>query len=201
MKQNRFVKYLSDEIFGNPFEEYRLDGNYTYREQYNPDKKDYQIYINGIEVGSISPGELEQLQYRVFYSSRLWWNAFKSLIVFFLKPAIIAFTTLPLGVLVLLWLNAADPAAFGRELLILQDPVRLSNRLLNLFHLFYWITIIGSFAKLTFSGPRNSIFSVFDNELTEQVRSFKDLRMYGMMDIISVREFSRIREVHGINEE
>jgi hypothetical protein len=42
MKKNRFVKYLFDSIFG------------------NPDKKDYQIYINGIHVRSISAGGLDK---------------------------------------------------------------------------------------------------------------------------------------------
>lgn len=67
MKKNRFVKYLSDLIFG--------EHAYT--------DKDYLIYINGIQVGSISPSELEELQYRVFYSSSLWWSIFKNLIGFF----------------------------------------------------------------------------------------------------------------------
>ncbi len=62
MEKNRFVKYLSDSIFRNPCIEYVLDENHNYKEQYNANK-DLFIYINGIQVGSISPGELQELQY------------------------------------------------------------------------------------------------------------------------------------------
>ena len=57
----KLVKKLSDSIFGNPFIEYGLDENLNYKEQYNANK-DLFIYINGIEVGSISPGELQELR-------------------------------------------------------------------------------------------------------------------------------------------
>ncbi|HGJ8429814.1 TPA: hypothetical protein ACJYIZ_000061 [Neisseria gonorrhoeae] len=69
----KLVKKLSDSIFGNTCIEYVLDENHNYKEQYNANK-DLFIYINGIQVGSISPGELQELQYRVFYSSSLWWS-------------------------------------------------------------------------------------------------------------------------------
>ena len=182
----KLVKKLSDSIFGNPFIEYGLDENLNYKEQYNANK-DLFIYINGIEVGSISPGELQELQYRVFYSSSLWWSIFKNLIGFFLKPAIIALTALPLGALVLLWLNTENPEAFNRVFMMLQDPAHFAKTMSGLFHLFYWISILGTFVKLAFN--QDSIFSIFNKELFENIRSYKKvkLRGSGSMDIVSFK--------------
>lgn len=187
MEKNRFVKYLSDSIFGNPFIEYVLDENHNYKEQYNANK-DLFIYINGIEVGSISPGELQELQYRVFYSGSLWWSILKNLIGFFLKPAIIALTALPLGALVLLWLNTENPETFNRVFMMLQDPAHFAKTMSVLFHLFYWISLFGTFVKLVFN--QGSTFSIFDKELFENIRSYKKLKMRGScsMDIVAVRD-------------
>lgn len=182
----KLVKKLSDSIFGNPFIEYGLDENLNYKEQYNANK-DLFIYINGIEVGSISPGELQELQYRVFYSSSLWWSIFKNIIRFFLKPAIIAFCALPLGVFVLLWLSADNPVRYSREIMMLQDSVQFNKTMSGLFQLFYWISIIGTFVKLFFN--QDSIFSIFDKELSENIQSYKKLKMRGScsMDIVSIK--------------
>ncbi len=172
MKKNRFVKYLSDLIFG--------EHAYT--------DKDYLIYINGIQVGSISPSELEELQYRVFYSSSLWWSIFKNLIGFFLKPAIIALTALPLGALFLLWLNTDNPEAFNRVFMMLQDPVHFAKTMSGLFHLFYCISLFGTLVKLVFN--QDSIFSIFNKELFENIQSYKKLKIRGSasMDIVAVRD-------------
>lgn len=177
----KLVQKLSDSIFGNPFIDYVLDENYNYKEQYNANN--LFIYINGIQVGSISPGELQELQYRVFYSSCLWWNILKNLIGFFLKPAIIALTALPLGVLVLLWLNTDNPEAFNRVFMMLQDPAHFAKTMSGLFHLFYWISLFGTFVKLVVN--QDSIFSIFDKELSENIQSYKKLKMRGTMDIVS----------------
>lgn len=183
----KLVKKLSDSIFGNPCIEYVLDENHNYKEQYNANK-DLFIYINGIEVGSISSGELQELQYRVFYSGSLWWSIFKNLIGFFLKPAIIALTALPLGALVLLWLNTDNPEAFNRVFMMLQDPAHFAKTMSGLFQLFYYITIWGTFIKLIFN--RDTIFSVFDKELFENIQSYKKLKIRGSasMDIVAVRD-------------
>lgn len=183
----KLVKKLSDSIFGNPCIEYVLDENQNYKEQYNANK-DLFIYINGIEVGSISSGELQELQYRVFYSGSLWWSIFKNLIGFFLKPAIITLTALPLGALVLLWLNTDNPEAFNRVFMMLQDPAHFAKTMSGLFQLFYYITIWGTFIKLIFN--RDTIFSVFDKELFENIQSYKKLKIRGSasMDIVAVRD-------------
>ncbi|ENW2967116.1 TPA: hypothetical protein AABC76_002008, partial [Neisseria gonorrhoeae] len=131
-EMKKLVKKLSDSIFGNTCIEYVLDENHNYKEQYNANK-DLFIYINGIQVGSISPGELQELQYRVFYSSSLWWSIFKSILGFLLKPAIIALTALPLGVLFLLWLNTDNPEAFHRVFMMLQDPAHFAKAISGLF--------------------------------------------------------------------
>ncbi|HFC8839103.1 TPA: hypothetical protein ACFU2Q_001907 [Neisseria subflava] len=172
MKKNRFVKYLSDSIFG----------------EYASTDKDYLIYINGIEVGSISPTELKELQYRVFYSSSLWWSIFKNLIGIFLKPAIIALTTLPLGALFLLWLNTDNPEAFNRVFIMLQDPAHFAKTMSGLFHLFYCISLFGTLVKLVLN--QDSIFSIFDKELFENIQSYKKLKMRDpmMMDIVAVSD-------------
>ena len=187
MEKNRFVKYLSDSIFGNPFIEYGLDENHNYKEHYNGNK-DLFIYINGIEVGSISPGELQELQYRVFYSGTLWWSIFKNLIGLFLKPAIIAFCALPLGALVLLWLSADNPVRYSREIMMLQDSVQFNKTMSGLFHLFYWISLFGTFVKLVVN--QDSIFSIFNKELFENIKSYKKLKIRGSasMDIVAVRD-------------
>ena len=184
--KKKLVKKLSDAIFGNPFIEYGLDENHNYKEQYNGNK-DLFIYINGIEVGSISPGELQELQYRVFYSGTLWWSIFKNLIGLFLKPAIIALTALPLGVLVLLWLNTDNPEAFNRVFMMLKDPAHFAETMSGLFHAFYWISLLGTFVKLAFN--QDSIFSIFNKELFENIRSYKKvkLRGSGSMDIVSFK--------------
>lgn len=186
MEKNRFVKYLSDSIFGNPFIEYGLDENHNYKEQYNGNK-DLFIYINGIEVGSISPGELQELQYRVFYSGTLWWSIFKNIIGFFLNPAIIAFCALPLGVFVLLWLSADNPVRYSHEIMMLQDSVQFNKTMSGLFQLFYWISLLGTIVKLAFN--QDSIFSIFNKELFENIRSYKKvkLRGSGSMDIVSFK--------------
>lgn len=186
-EMKKLVKKLSDSIFGNPCIEYVLDENHNYKEQYNANK-DLFIYINGIEVGSISPGELQELQYRVFYSGSLWWSIFKNLIGFFLKPAIIALTALPLGALVLLWLNTDNPEAFNRVFMMLQDPAHFAKTMSGLFHLFYWISIFGTFVKLVVN--RDSIFSIFNKELFENIKSYKKLKIRGSasMDIVAVRD-------------
>lgn len=186
-EMKKLVKKLSDSIFGNPCIEYVLDENHNYKEQYNANK-DLFIYINGIEVGSISSGELQELQYRVFYSGSLWWSIFKNLIGFFLKPAIIALTALPLGALVLLWLNTDNPEAFNRVFMMLQDPAHFAKTMSGLFQLFYYITIWGTFIKLIFN--RDTIFSVFDKELFENIQSYKKLKIRGSasMDIVAVRD-------------
>lgn len=183
----KLVKKLSDAIFGNPFIEYVLDENLNYKEQNNANK-DLFIYIDGIEVGSISPGELQELQNRVFYSGSLWWSIFKNLIGFFLKPAIIALTALPLGALVLLWLNTDNPEAFNRVFMMLQDPAHFAKTMSGLFHLFYWISLLGTFVKLVFN--RDSIFSIFNKELFENIKSYKKLKIRGSasMDIVAVRD-------------
>ena len=182
----KLVKKLSDSIFGNPFIEYGLDENHNYKEQYNGNK-DLFIYINGIEVGSISPGELQELQYRVFYSGTLWWNILKKLIGFFLKPAIIAFCDLPLGVFVLLWLSADNPVRYSHEIMMLQDSVQFNKTMSGLFQLFYRISLLGTFVKLAFN--QDSIFSIFNKELFENIRSYKKvkLRGSGSMDIVSFK--------------
>lgn len=182
----KLVKKLSDSIFGNPFIEYGLDENHNYKEQYNGNK-DLFIYINGIEVGSISPGELQELQYRVFYSGTLWWNILKKLIGFFLKPAIIAFCALPLGVFVLLWLSADNPVRYSHEIMMLQDSVQFNKTMSGLFQLFYRISLLGTFVKLAFN--QDSIFSIFNKELFENIRSYKKvkLRGSGSMDIVSFK--------------
>lgn len=182
----KLVKKLSDSIFGNPFIEYGLDENLNYKEQYNANK-DLFIYINGIEVGSISPGELQELQNRVFYSGSLWWSIFKNIIRFFLKPAIIAFCALPLGVFVLLWLSADNPVRYSREIMMLQDSVQFNKTMSGLFQLFYWISLFGTFVKLFFN--QDSIFSIFDKELSENIQSYKKLKMRGScsMDIVSIK--------------
>lgn len=182
----KLVKKLSDSIFGNPFIEYGLDENHNYKEQYNGNK-DLFIYINGIEVGSISPGELQELQYRVFYSGTLWWSIFKNLIGFFLKPAIIAFCALPLGVFVLLWLSADNPVRYSHEIMMLQDSVQFNKTMSGLFQLFYRISLLGTFVKLAFN--QDSIFSIFNKELFENIRSYKKvkLRGSGSMDIVSFK--------------
>lgn len=183
-EMKKLVKKLSDSIFGNPCIEYVLDENHNYKEQYNANK-DLFIYINGIEVGSISPGELQELQYRVFYSGSLWWNIFKNVIGFFLKPAIIAFCALPLGVFVLLWLSADNPVRYSREIMMLQDSVQFNKTMSGLFQLFYYITIWGTLIKLNFFS--DTIFSVFDKELCETVRRYKKFKMRGSMDIVSIK--------------
>ena len=182
----KLVKKLSDSIFGNPFIEYGLDENHNYKEQYNGNK-DLFIYINGIEVGSISPGELQELQYRVFYSGTLWWNILKKLIGFFLKPAIIAFCALPLGVFGLLWLSADNPVRYSHEIMMLQDSVQFNKTMSGLFQLFYRISLLGTFVKLAFN--QDSIFSIFNKELFENIRSYKKvkLRGSGSMDIVSFK--------------
>lgn len=184
---SRFVKYLSDSIFGNPCIEYVLDENHNYKEQYNANKNLF-IYINGIEVGSISPGELQELQYRVFYSSSLWWSVFKNLIAFFLKPAIIALNALPLGSLFLLWFNTDISEAFNRVFMMLQNPADFAKTMSGLFHLFYWISFFGIFVKLVVN--QDSIFSIFDKELFKNIQSYKKLKMRGtmVMDIVAVRD-------------
>lgn len=185
-EMKKLVKKLSDSIFGNPFIEYGLDENHNYKEQYNGNK-DLFIYINGIEVGSISPGELQELQYRVFYSGTLWWNILKKLIGFFLKPAIIAFCALPLGVFVLLWLSADNPVRYSHEIMMLQDSVQFNKTMSGLFQLFYRISLLGTFVKLAFN--QDSIFSIFNKELFENIRSYKKvkLRGSGSMDIVSFK--------------
>ena len=187
MEKNRFVKYLSNSIFGNPCIEYVLDENHNYKEQYNANK-DLFIYINGIQVGSISPGELQELQYRVFYSSSLWWSIFKSILGFLLKPAIIALTALPLGVLYLLWLNTDNPEAFNRIFMMLQDSAHFAKVISGTFHLFYCISLFGTFVKLVFN--QDSIFSIFNKELSKNIQSYKKLKMRGScsMDIVAVRD-------------
>ena len=183
----KLVKKLSDSIFGNPFIEYGLDENLNHKEQNNANK-DLFIYINGIEVGSISPGELQELQNRVFYSGSLWWSIFKSLIGFFLNPAIIALTALPLGALVLLWLNTNNPEAFNRVFMMLQDPAHFAKTMSGLFHLFYWISLFGTFVRLVVN--QDSIFSIFDKELFENIKSYKKLKIRGSasMDIVAVSD-------------
>lgn len=185
-EMKKLVKKLSDSIFGNPFIEYGLDENHNYKEQYNGNK-DLFIYINGIEVGSISPGELQELQYRVFYSGTLWWNILKKLIGFFLKPAIIAFCALPLGVFGLLWLSADNPVRYSHEIMMLQDSVQFNKTMSGLFQLFYRISLLGTFVKLAFN--QDSIFSIFNKELFENIRSYKKvkLRGSGSMDIVSFK--------------
>lgn len=185
--KKKLVKKLSDAIFGNPFIEYVLDENLNYKEQNNANK-DLFIYINGIEVGSISPGELEELQYRVFYSGSLWWSIFKNVIGFFLKPAMIAFCALPLGVFVLLWLSADNPVRYSREIMMLQDSVQFNKTMSGLFHLFYWISLFGTFVKLVVN--QDSIFSIFNKELFENIKSYKKLKIRGSasMDIVAVRD-------------
>lgn len=184
--RKKLVNKLSDSIFGNPFIEYGLDENYNYKEQYNANN--LFIYINGIQVGSISPDELQELQYRVFYSSSLWWNIFKNLIGFFLKPAIIALTALPLGVTVLLWLNTDNPEVFNQVFMMLQNPAHFAKTMSGLFHLFYWISLLGTVLKLAFN--HDSIFSVFDKKLSEYIQNYKKLKMRGSgsMDIVAVRD-------------
>lgn len=167
MEKNRFIKYLSDSIF----------------EEHAYTDINYLIYINGIQVGSISPSELEELKYRVFYSGGLWWSIFKNVIGFFLKPAMIAFGALPLGVFVLLWLSADNPVRYSREIMMLQDSVQFNKTMSDLFQLFYYISIWGTFIKLIFY--RDSIFSVFDTELCETVKRYKNIKMRGTMDIVS----------------
>lgn len=61
----KLVKKLSDSIFGNPFIEYGLDENLNYKEQNNANK-DLFIYINGIEVGSISPANCKNCKIECF---------------------------------------------------------------------------------------------------------------------------------------
>nr|WP_101080213.1 hypothetical protein [Neisseria meningitidis] len=161
MEKNRFVKYLSDSIFRNPCIEYVLDENHNYKEQYNANK-DLFIYINGIQVGSISPGELQELQYCAYC------------------PAA--------GVLYLLWLNTDNPEAFNRIFMMLQDPAHFAKAISGTFHLFYCISLFGTFVKLIFN--QDSIFSIFNKELSKNIQSYKKLKMRGScsMDIVAVRD-------------
>ncbi|HGM2410276.1 TPA: hypothetical protein ACKN0L_000737, partial [Neisseria gonorrhoeae] len=111
-----------------------------------------------------------------------WWSIFKSILGFLLKPAIIALTALPLGVLLLLWLNTDNPEAFHRLFMMLQDPAHFAKAISGLFRLFYCISFFGTFVKLVFN--QDSIFSIFNKELSKNIQSNKTCSM----DIVAVRD-------------
>lgn len=100
----------------------------------------------------------------------------------------IAFCALPLGVFVLLWLSADNPVRYSREIMMLQDSVQFNKTMSGLFHLFYWISLLGTFVKLVFN--QDSIFSIFNKELFENIQSYKKLKIRGSasMDIVAVRD-------------
>lgn len=96
-----------------------------------------------------------------------------------------AISALPLGVLALLRPNTDNPEAFSREFMKLQVPAHFAETMSGLFHLFYWITLLGTFVKLIFN--QDSIFSAFEKEFSVKIKGYKKMKMRSSMDIVSIK--------------
>lgn len=72
--------------------------------------------------------------------------------------------------------------------MMLQDPAHFAKAISGTFHLFYCISLFGTFVKLIFN--QDSIFSIFNKELSKNIQSYKKLKMRGScsMDIVAVRD-------------